>query len=61
MKSMKTKILLALLFVGALAFGNLSKINAEKPVEHVRNMASCGEGCFCCLNNTSTYCGAANC
>jgi hypothetical protein len=59
---MKTKILLALLFVAALALGNLSKISAVvKPVQNIRNMASCGESCVCCLNNTSTYCGAAAC
>ncbi|MFA5820089.1 MAG: hypothetical protein WC854_12530 [Bacteroidales bacterium] len=59
---MKNKILIALLFVAALALGNISKISAEvDPVRNIRNMAQCGEGCYCCLNNTSTYCGAAAC
>lgn len=62
LKQMKTKLFLGLIFVIALAFGNSSKIKADMdPVKNIRNMASCGEGCVCCLNNTSTYCGAAAC
>jgi len=62
---MKKKILFLLLIVFALSLGNVSKSDATyvvpEPTDYVRDMASCGPGCYCCLNNTSTSCGAALC
>jgi hypothetical protein len=61
---MKKKILFFLVIVFVLALGNVSKIAAfytEIPKDNIRDMASCGPNCRCCLNNTYTYCGAASC